>query len=1041
MTSSGATGVFEGFEPALKGLVKSRFSEPTEIQRQVIPHVLAGRNLLVISETGSGKTESVLLPIFDLWLRERMRAEAAADAAHVAGRDQTATAGRPGNGTPAFARNALKPISMLYLTPLKSLNRDLLGRVEWWAEKLGFEVAVRHGDTSQYERTTQAANPADLLISTPETLQSVLVGKVMRTHLANVRWVVVDEVHELVDSKRGVQLTVGLERLKELIKAAGGAEPQIIGLSATVGSPALVAEWLRGSSATVTVVNASSAKRIAVHVSSPEPTAKDRELAKELVMGPETTARLRMIAEHIRSREAVLVFTNTRESAEALSSRLRVLDRTLPIETHHSSLAKDVRISAEQRFKSSELKALLCTSSLELGIDIGAVDFMVQYMSPRQVLKLLQRLGRAGHSLKKVSEGTIIASDIDDCFESAVIGRLALRKWVEETHCYEQALDVLGQQIIGIALEEYKVPLEKAYGIVKRAYPYRNLSKEQFVSVVRLLEKLRLLWVNQPGAGFEIVGGGEEEAPLFADDGDVTLKRSKRAWEYYYGNLSTIPDSKTYQIFDTFAQKPVGSLDAEFVAMHGSQGTAFIVKGMPWRILEVTQDRVLVEPMSGLEAAIPAWEGELIPVSQEVAQGVGRLRREVATVLEKGERGAAELAKEGSHWKALEGKAKKDELAAAFVQQNYPVEKRVAEKIVKKVAEQAEWGFVPTEHELLLEHEGNVVVIHSCLGSLANDTLGRVLAAKLSGSLGSVGLQTDPYRIILTLPVARWGDVATTLRELDQRTLESVLEVILPSTELFRWRFLHCAQRLGILSKDADFSQAYIKKIIEVYANTPAHAEALNEVLQDKLDIAATGAALERLQQGELRLLERPGMSPIARLGLTKKYELVAPPKPEKEVFAAFTERLLDTKRVLVCTQCAKSAAPAEVRELKEQLSCKWCGSKLLAPVPQRWVPEAERLLKAAQAARDSSFLGAASLGHIARKEGAEEQKWVNWMMDSGSLVAGRGKDAVIALCGRGVGPRTAGRILAKNTAGDDLLRAILEAERKYTQTKKFWKG
>src|SRR3989338_8729088 len=167
-----SSAVFEGFEPALKRLGRGRFSEPTEIQRQVIPHVLAGRNALVISETGSGKTESVLLPIFDLWARERAKAEDAADAAHVAEHTQDAAAGaglKPKKGPPAFAR-ALKPISILYLTPLKSLNRDMLARIEWWAEKLGFEVAVRHGDTSQYERTPHAADPADLLMSPPETL-------------------------------------------------------------------------------------------------------------------------------------------------------------------------------------------------------------------------------------------------------------------------------------------------------------------------------------------------------------------------------------------------------------------------------------------------------------------------------------------------------------------------------------------------------------------------------------------------------------------------------------------------------------------------------------------------------------------------------------------------------------------------------------------------------------------------------------------------------------------------------------------------------
>lgn len=1019
-----AADVFGGFEAALQGLVRSRFSEPTEIQKAVIPHVLAGRNALVISETGSGKTESVLLPIFDLWLRERTKGEAEKDAAARA-----APAGLPGMkaGGPAFIGGALKPISMLYLTPLKSLNRDMLGRVEWWAEQLGFDVTVRHGDTSQYERSMQAANPADLLISTPETLQSVLVGKLMRQHLANVRWIVVDEVHELVDSKRGVQLTVALERLKELIKANGGPAPQIVGLSATVGSPQLVAEWLRGSSAPVTVVNTSSAKRISVTVSSPEPTAKDRVLAKEILMGPETTARLRMIAEHIKNNEAVLVFTNTRESAEALSSRLRVLDRTLAIETHHSSLAKDVRISAEQRFKAQELKALLCTSSLELGIDIGAVDFMVQYMSPRQVLKLLQRIGRAGHSIKKLSEGTIVASDIDDCFESAVIAKLALQRWVEDTHCYEEALDVLGHQIVGFALEEYKVPADKVYDIIKRAYPYRKLTKEKFLASVRLLEKLRLLWANEPNAGFEIVGTERFESPdmPFIEEG-LQLKRSKAAWEYYYGNLSTIPDNKTYQIFDTYAQKPVGSLDAEFVAMHGSPGTSFIVRGSPWRIVEVTQDQVLVEPMGGLEAAIPAWEGELIPVSAEVALGVGRLRREVATALERGEKGIAELVKEGSRWAAPVEKLKGEALASAFVQQNYPVEERVAAKIVAKVKEQWEWGPVPTDRDVLLEHDGSNVIIHACLGSLANDTIGRVLAAKLSGAMGSVGLQIDPYRIILTLPVARWGDVASTLKALDERVLESVLEVVLPSTELFRWRFLHVAQRLGILSKNADFSPAYVKKIIEVYSKTPAYAEALNEVFQDKLDIPAAARALEALRSGKLKLTEHAGIGPIGQLGLTKRYELVAPPRPEKEVFAAFSERLLATKRVLVCTQCSKSSAPTEVEKLKPQLSCKWCGSKLLAPVPPRWAADAEALVKKQKTGKEL-------------KE--QEQKWANWMADAGSLVAGRGRDAAIALCGRGVGPRTTGRILAKGNTGDELLRDILDAERKYTQTKKFWKG
>src|SRR3989338_7641083 len=322
----------------------------------------------------------------------------------------------------------------------------------------------------------QAQNPSDMMITTPETLQTMLVGKKLREHVANLKWVIVDEVHELVDSKRGAQLSIALERLKALTLEKNGRTPQIIGLSATVGSPGKVAQFLQGSSKPLKVVNESSAKRIEIMVESPSKTRVDSELSQEIMMAPDTTARLRRIIEIIKEKQSVLVFTNTRESAEALSSRLKVMDRTLPVETHHSSLSKDVRISAEQAFKDQKIKALLCTSSLELGIDIGSIDFVLQYMSPRQAIKLLQRVGRAGHRLDKVSHGAILASDIDDCFEASVIAKLGMGKWVEPTHVYTKALDVLAHQIIGLALEDYRLGLDKAYGIVSKAYPYWGIT-------------------------------------------------------------------------------------------------------------------------------------------------------------------------------------------------------------------------------------------------------------------------------------------------------------------------------------------------------------------------------------------------------------------------------------------------------------------------------------------------------------------------------------------------------------------------------------
>ncbi|HLD57830.1 MAG TPA: DEAD/DEAH box helicase, partial [archaeon] len=338
--------VFENLSPELRKAVKERFDSPTPIQLQAIPKISKGNNVLILASTGSGKTETAMLPIFDKLLIEQHN-----------------------------------PISALYITPLRALNRNLLDRLFWWASKLNLDISVRHGDTTQYERSKQAANPPDILISTPETLQSILVGKVMREHLKNIRYVIVDEIHELVGSKRGVQLSIGLERLRNLI----GKEFQIIGLSATVGSRGEVSKFLTGGKP-IEIIDVSGGKKINVVVESPTYKKEYAEITENMSLPKPAAARVGKIWELAKNKESVLIFTNTRESAEVLSSRLKMLDNT--IEAHHSSLAKDVRIEAEKKFKEKQIKHLVCTSSLELGIDIGSIDFILQFLSPRQVSKL-----------------------------------------------------------------------------------------------------------------------------------------------------------------------------------------------------------------------------------------------------------------------------------------------------------------------------------------------------------------------------------------------------------------------------------------------------------------------------------------------------------------------------------------------------------------------------------------------------------------------------------------------------------------------------
>ncbi len=947
---------FSMFGKRLESLVRERFEGPTPIQKETIPLILRGRNVLSISETGSGKTESVLLPVFSLFLEKER-----------------------------------KPISILYITPLKSLNRDLLNRIVWWSRKLDFEVSVRHGDTSQYERSMQAANPSDMLISTPETLQSILVGKVMRNHLKNVKWVVIDEIHELVDNKRGAQLSLGLERLRRL---AGSF--QTIALSATVGSPKKVASFLgRGFS----IIDAAREKKTLITVDSPGAGPGDAPLSKKLLLSPEAAARVRRIRELVAQKESSLVFTNTRETAEVLSSRLRIADPSLLLETHHSSLSKEVRIRAEKDFRESRLKALLCTSSLELGIDIGAIDFVLQFMSPRQVMKLLQRIGRSGHSIERVSEGMILSGDSEDCFESAVIARDALQRRIEATSVYEKALDVLGHQLVGLALEDYTVPMDRAYSIIRKAYPFRNLGQKEFFDVCVLMERLGGLWINyRDEKVLEKYRSGEisrEDRFKGFGLGDFLLRRRRTSWTYYYGNLSTIPDVRNYKVHDVFSNKPVGTLDAEFIALHGGTGQGVIIKGQAWRILDVGDSKVMVEPMSGIEAAIPAWEGDLIPVPFEVAQAVGGLRRGIAERLGKGD-------------------------PAGFAMESFPVTRRAARKMIRLVKDQAKWGHVPTDREMLVEYDSENVIIHTCWGSLVNDTVGRVLSVLLTGKLGSVGLQTDPYRIVLKTPGSGWKVALETFMDLKPGRLETALRESLPLTELF-----HVAKRLGIIARDADFGKGYLRKIIEAYSNTPAHEEAMNEIFQDKLDLPKASEALSLLRDGKVRITVKEGISPMGRKALDRRYEVVPPERPEKEIFGIFKKRLLATRIGLVCCNCGDWASMREVKDVPPELECPKCGAKLISVVPSRRLLDAQQLVK-------KKLSG--------KKLSKDEQKWLDHALDTASLMLSHGKDAALTLAGRGVGLKTAGRILARLQEGDDLVHEVLRAERNYVKTRRFWK-
>jgi len=933
--------VFEKLNPELGKIVKKRFKHPTMPQQLTFDPILEGKNVLLLARVGTGKTESAMLPLFSMVMDLKP-----------------------------------KPISILYITPLKSLNRDLLDRLIWWCNEIGVEASVRHGDTSQYERRLQAEFPPQLLITTPETLQAILPGRVIREHLKNIRWIVIDEVHEIVDSKRGTQLALALERLRELC----GHDFQMIGLSATVGSPEHVAKFICPR-APIEIIRAVQQKALEIKVISPNFDQKDKKIAATLNISPETAARLRTIMELIKEHRSVLVFTNTREFAEILANRIKLIDKNFPAGIHHGSLSKEVRIRTEKEFKKEEIKAIIATSSLQLGIDIGSVDLVLQYMSPRQVSQIIQRVGRSGHEAERISKGIIISTDEDDVFEASVIARKAMAEELEQLNFHEAAYDVLAHQLVGLTLDHYKIDLQKAYEIVSRAHPYSRMTFTEFLEVCKQLQQLYLIFL------------------------DTSITKKRRGFEYYFENLSTIPDTKRYRVLNTLDNTFVGVVDEEFIALHGEPGTTFILKGEAYRIVQTEEDKVLVEPTVDIEAAVPGWEGELIPVPFEVSQEVGRLRGVIFQKL----------------------KEENDAKVAEDLQHMYPVDANSAKKMMKVVKQQMKYGIIPDDRTILIEDYENIVIIHAMFGSVVNETLGRFLSALLTMRVGSIGLKVDPYRIILQFQSESAKSIET-IKEIlfstNPQHLRSYLEMNLTRSSLFEWKFVHVAKRFGAIARGAEYGKVRLGRIIDSFIGTPLYKETLKELEVEKLDVARATEILRRIQEKEIAIIFKPGISPIGKYGLKQSYaEVVGPRRPEAEIFELFKKRIYNTTVRLACMNCGQWNQTFIAEDIPKDARCKKCSAKLLAVVHPR-NPEIVKIIKKG----------------LRKTASVEEMKKFETARKTADLFLVYGKKAAIALAARGVGPVTARRILAHYHKDDDaFIRDLLEAERQFIKTRKFW--
>ena len=797
---------------------KFGFSKLTEIQKKASPIILQKKDCLVIAPTGSGKTECSIIPIF------------------------------------SFLKNSKKigKIKALYITPLRALNRDVFRRITKYAYHNELSIEIRHGDTTQKERKKISENPPDILITTPETLVILLTQQKMLTALSELEWIVVDEVHELLYSKRGSQLSLSIERL-----AFNSKYPLTkIGLSATIGNFKEAGKFVVGTKRKCEIIRDTSLRKYDVKIKYIDGTIYD--VAEKII---EYILELKLDS-------PVLLFTNTRGEAEFLASILKEKS-SLPIELHHGSLSKAVREETELTLREGKHGIVVCTSSLELGLDIGSVELVIHHGSPRQVSKFIQRIGRSRHNRDASAQGLIITNNADDEFEARAILDRIQEGSIEEQKIHDVSLDVLAHHLVGLAMQIGELSVQQAFDIITKAYPFRNLSMEDLIEVLDLLDSNYL---------------------IFFDRTKMAFWKKGRAFKYYFENLSTISDILKFKVFDSVGKKIIGSLDQRFVGNFGDSGNIFVLKGSQWKILNVDEKSftVNVESFQGGGLTVPYWEGESIPIDYKTSRKVGSFRSKV---------------------------------------------KNGTLVLTNKIIEKLVFNEIHNENNILIESNRSIgsIVIHSCLGTKINSTLSALLSSILSSMLGSiVDSRSDGYRIVLSSR-SRISEKLFTEVLKDDYDLYLIISTSLSGTHNVNWKTWCVAKKFGTVGRGAIYERKYARFLYERYSKTPLVREALRELFHDKYDLKNCDIILKKIREDEIHLkwLEVEQFSKLAEpiLDHTTKY-YSSPANLDKGILDLVKTRLEKTKHRLICARCGKWERVFQTSEVKNNLICPYCKAR-----------------------------------------------------------------------------------------------------------------
>ena len=792
--------------PLVKEWFFSKFKSFSITQRFGVMNVWERKNILISAPTGSSKTLTAFLSIINylVILAEKNQLE--------------------------------DKVYAVYTSPLKALSNDIhknlfepLEEIYKIAESKNIElqkirVSLRTGDTTASERAKMMRKAPHILVTTPESLAIMLTTTKFIEYLKSVEFCIVDEIHAL-DNKRGVYLSLTLERLNEVSVIF----PVKIGLSATISPLEEVAKFLVGSpdDREVFIANVKLDKKVDVQVLTIGDLIYEENFGNTLY---------NLIDSLIRKHKTTLIFTNTRSATERVVNYLREKFPTEygddTIAAHHSSLSKSHRFDIEERLRDGKLKVVVCSTSLELGIDIGYIDLVIMLSSPKSSARALQRLGRAGHKLHETAKGRLIVTDRDDLVECSVIQKEMVEKKINKIYFPKNCLDVLSQQIFGMAI--YKIwNVDELFDLIRKSYCYEKLSRNDFFDVISYL------------AGDYALEQSNVYGKIWYDKDTKQIgKKGKLARVLYMTNIGTIPDESFITVKLAPAGEPVGAIDEGFLERM-KKGDVFVLGGKKYVYLYTKGMNVYVRPEVSRQPTIPSWFSEMLPLSFDSAFEINKFRTSMSERFKK--------------------KTKKLEIIS-YIKETLYVTDNVAESIYNYFNEQFNYLEIPNSEILLVERynsQKHYLIFHSMYGRRVNDALSRAIGFLLGRAGGrdiELGINDNSFYV-----AGEKMNIEKVMNFLKPENLEEVLKEAVERTDVLARRFRHCAARslmilrnykgntrsVGKQNMKSHFVLAAVRKISSEF---PILREARREVLEDLMDIGNTKLVLQWIKEGRVKL-------------------------------------------------------------------------------------------------------------------------------------------------------------------------------------------